>query len=92
MTTPEPGIALALAIDRARRVADLRYDLQLTLPSNPIAPVTGAVTITFSLSDASSPLVLDFAPGASGLVAHLAVNGTAVDANLRAFRLGRWRA
>ncbi len=82
MTRPEPGIALALAVDRAQRVSDLRYALQVTLPLDPRAPVTGRVSITFRLYGANTPLVLDFAPGPSGSVARLAVNGIAVEPQL----------
>lgn len=78
----DPGVSLALARDRADRLNTLRYALQLTLPSDPAAPVTGALSITCSLSGADAPLVLDFAPGASGSVARLAVNGVQIEPHL----------
>jgi aminopeptidase N len=57
---PGPGIPLTLAEERARRISDLRYDLRVTIPAERTAPVTGRVTMTFSLKDASRPLALDF--------------------------------
>lgn len=80
MTTPEPGIAHSLALERAQRVSELHYTLLLTLPSDPAAPITGVLTIAFRLSGCDTPLVLDFAPGPSGGVSTLSLNGRAVDA------------
>ena len=57
---PGPGIPFTLAEDRARRISDLRYDLRIAIPPDRSAPVTGAVVIRFSLTDASKPLALDF--------------------------------
>jgi aminopeptidase N len=57
---PGPGVPLTLAEERARRISDLRYDLRFSIPPDRSAPVTGAVTITFNLKDASRPLALDF--------------------------------
>ncbi len=57
---PGPGVPLALAEERARRISDLRYDLRVAIPADRSAPVTGAVTIAFTLQDASRPLALDF--------------------------------
>ena len=51
----------------------------MTLASDPALPVTGVVTISFILSRAGAPLVLDFAPGATGSVSRLTINGVAVD-------------
>ncbi len=63
----EPGVSLSLAEDRARRISDVRYDLHFSIPEDTAAPVTGRVTISFRLSDPSTPLVLDFAPAAAGI-------------------------
>jgi aminopeptidase N len=60
--TPEPGIALTLAEDRARRVRDLRYELELRVPAAASERLPGRVTIRFTLADASRPLAIDFAP------------------------------
>lgn len=57
---PEPGVARALAEQRARDIADLKYHVQLQVPVERSAPVTGTVTLSFTLRDARAPLVLDF--------------------------------
>jgi aminopeptidase N len=59
---PGPGIPLTLAEDRAKRIRDLHYDLHFSIPEAMSAPVTGRVTIAFTLTDASRPLPLDFTP------------------------------
>lgn len=71
---PEPGIPHTRAIDRAARISDLRYDLRLCLPEARHAPIPGHVTIRFELSDASRPLVVDFAPAGGAGVSSLRVN------------------
>jgi aminopeptidase N len=71
---PEYGVSLDLAQERAARISDLRYALTFDIPEKRDAPVTGAVTITFSLSDAGRPLVLDFR-GDSASIAGVVVNG-----------------
>jgi aminopeptidase N len=57
---PGPGISSALAEERVRRISDLRYDLHVAIPAERSVPVTGKVTISFTLKDASRPLALDF--------------------------------
>ncbi|MDP1568736.1 MAG: M1 family aminopeptidase [Vicinamibacterales bacterium] len=69
-----PGVSLALAEDRARRVSDLRYDLALEIPRDQQAPITGTLTLRFQLTDASGPLVVDFDTSREH-VHSLAVNG-----------------
>jgi aminopeptidase N len=64
---PGPGIPSALAVDRARRVSNVRYDLQLTVPESQAERLRGTMVIRFSLADPSRPLSLDFAP-ADGVV------------------------
>jgi aminopeptidase N len=59
---PGPGVPLTLAEERARRISDLRYDLQVSIPAGEGAFVTGRVAITFVLKDATRSLSLDFAP------------------------------
>jgi aminopeptidase N len=67
---PGPGVPLTLAQERARRISDLRYELHFSLPADPAVPVAGRVTLRFTLTDASRPLVLDFSPsGARGTTA-----------------------
>ena len=62
---PGPGIPLALAEERARRIGDVRYELHFAIPDSHTERLRGRVTIRFDLSDASRPLALDFAPGDS---------------------------
>src|SRR5918993_233982 len=59
--TPEPGVPLVLAEDRAQRVTNLRYELHFTIPSAQATRVTGRDTTRFDLKDPSRPLALDFA-------------------------------
>jgi aminopeptidase N len=59
-----PGVPRTLAEERAQRVKDLRYALEVVIPAERTAPVTGRVVISFTLTDASRPLALDFSePG-----------------------------
>jgi aminopeptidase N len=58
---PAPGIPLALAEARARRVSALEYDLSLTIPDNRARPIDGRIVATFQLADAAAPLAFDFA-------------------------------
>jgi aminopeptidase N len=74
---PEYGVSLELAQERAARISDLRYVLTFDIPEERTAPVTGAVTITFSLSDAGRPLILDFR-GDSASIAGVTVNGDTI--------------
>jgi aminopeptidase N len=68
------GIPRALAQSRAARVSALHYQLSYTLI--PHAPATVATeTLRFTLTDASTPLLLDFRDGA---VSSLTLNGAAI--------------
>jgi aminopeptidase N len=58
--TPAVGVPLDVATRRAAAVANLRYDLSLSIPEALASPLTGEMTIRFDLTDASAPLVLDF--------------------------------
>ena len=73
--TPGPGIPLEVATRRAAVITNLRYELSLTVPREPTRALTGTMTARFQLSDASTPLVLDFAPGQNN-VTGVTVNGT----------------
>lgn len=75
--TPGPGIPLEVATRRAAIIRDLRYELALTVPRDQKQPLTGTMTARFQLSDASQPLVFDFAPGADK-VASVSVGGAQV--------------
>ncbi len=65
---PETGVAAALATTRVQRISDVRYALALQIPTSRQAPVTGTETITFTLADARSPVIIDFAPDKAGLL------------------------
>ncbi len=69
-TTPEPGVALALAESRAAVISDLRYAVRFDLPSSRDSAVRGTVEVRFTWRGAGEDLVLDFrAPSAQvGLV------------------------
>ena len=58
---PDAGIPLWLAEDRARRVANLQYDIHLVIPSRKSEPIQGRLDAAFDLSDAGRSLAFDFA-------------------------------
>src|SRR5688572_16861856 len=58
--TPAAGVPLDVATRRATTVANVRYELSLSIPETLGSPLTGTTTIRFDLKDASAPLVLDF--------------------------------
>jgi aminopeptidase N len=64
---PEPGIALALAVERAATIGNLRYDVAFSIPVDPAAPIEARAHLRFSLENADRPLVLDFEPGQAHL-------------------------
>jgi aminopeptidase N len=73
------GIPRALAQERAARVSDLHYQLGYLLV--PHAPITEATEqIRFNLSDASTPLLLDFH---DGHISSIALNGTPIPAEIQ---------
>ncbi|MGA8162869.1 MAG: M1 family aminopeptidase [Acidobacteriaceae bacterium] len=77
-TSVPDGIPRALAQSRAARVFDLHYELHFTLiPHAPSAAATEQ--ITFNLSDASKPLVLDFRDGS---ISSLVLNKTQIAATI----------
>jgi aminopeptidase N len=59
VTLPESGVSEALARDRAASISDLHYVLSFNIPEHRADPVTGTVTIRFTLSTAQQ-VVLDF--------------------------------
>jgi aminopeptidase N len=77
---PDPGVAEALAAARAQRIRDVRYALALEIPGSRQQPVTGTETITFTLADAGSPVVLDFAPDKAGLLESVRAAGREIQA------------
>jgi len=58
--SPGAGVPLDIATARAARISDLRYELALSIPEDLSAPLTGSNTLRFTLTDAATPLVLDF--------------------------------
>ena len=79
---PDPGISLTLATERAARVSELAYAVAFRIPSTRDQPVTGRVLASFLLTDASRPLVFDFAPAADH-VRGVLVAGRSADVQLQ---------
>ena len=77
-----PGVALTLAQERAARIRDVRYDLRFSVPETMTAAVTGSVTLQFTLTDPSRPLVLDFA-GSPDSVRDVRAGATLVRSDIR---------
>jgi aminopeptidase N len=78
--TPIPdGIPRALAQSRAARVSDLHYDLHFTLIPH-AANAAATEKLTFNLSDASQPLLLDFRDGA---ISSLTLNGAPLSTTIQ---------
>src|SRR5690348_16373870 len=81
-TRPDPdiGVPLTLAQSRAARVSNIHYDLSFTIPAERQRPIAGRETVTFTLSDASEPLAIDFSPERSGGLLHwIEAGGTRID-------------
>jgi aminopeptidase N len=73
------GIPRALAQERAARVSDLHYELSYQLEAH--APTTAATEkVRFQLTDASTPLLLDFRDGS---VFELRLNGTSLPVEMQ---------
>lgn len=68
---PEPGVALALAVERARTIENVRYALAFDVPTSADQPITATAAIRFNAKESGRPLVLDFAPGADHITAVL---------------------
>jgi aminopeptidase N len=80
LSDPDPGISETLARDRAARVSNVRYELSFSIPLDRRVPITGRETVAFALSDASTPLAIDFAPNRSGRVRRVDAGGAPFDA------------
>jgi aminopeptidase N len=78
----DPGVSETLAHDRAARLREVRYALALTIPAERTAAIAGRETVTFSLSDASQPLALDFEPNQRGRLERVSIGGRPIDAPL----------
>ena len=74
-TDPDIGISDVLARERRARISNLRYDIAFTVPAARTEPVGGRALIRFALSDASAPLVLDYAPDRAGILRSVEANG-----------------
>ena len=70
----EPGVSLDLAEHRKLTLSDINYQLEFTLPADHRDPIPARGIVSFSLSDASQPLVLDFLEGHNNL-SSVEVNG-----------------
>jgi aminopeptidase N len=78
-----PGVSQSLAMERASRVSDVRYNLSFDIPAIRTERIPGRITIAFSLSDANDTLALDFEPNAMGAVRQVNAAGAPVDAAVR---------
>ncbi len=76
---PESGVTEALARERVRRVSNLRYEVSFTIPAARQQPLVGRAVLTFSLADASTPLVMDFQPDRAGRLRSVEVDDAKVD-------------
>jgi aminopeptidase N len=77
---PAPGVAEALASERASRIANLRYELSFDIPADPTKTIAGHEIVRFDLKGPASPLVLDFDPvGKRGETAPLQVRANGAD-------------
>ncbi|PLW81171.1 peptidase M1 [Kineobactrum sediminis] len=70
----EPGVSLALAEQRARRLADIHYELYFEIPADQQAGIAGRAVISFTLTEPEKDLQLDFRAEADA-VHRLVVNG-----------------
>ena len=66
---PTPGIAEALAAERAARISNLRYEVTMTVGADRAQPVRAHLRATFDLKDASRDLQFDFAQPPDSLLA-----------------------
>jgi aminopeptidase N len=66
-----------MAEARAKRISNLRYDLQLTIPDAVTGAIEGTNSIRFDLATTTDPLVIDFATS-QGHVARVRANGADV--------------
>ncbi|MEM6584108.1 MAG: aminopeptidase, partial [Pseudomonadota bacterium] len=78
MTDVDPGVSHALAQSRVERISQLRYELRFDIPSDEGADVSAHASISFELSNARSPLQIDYAQPKSK-VHSLIVNGAVAE-------------
>jgi aminopeptidase N len=68
------GVSWQLARQRAARISRIHYVLHFDIPEQLDAKVRGRVDVAFDLSDAGTPVVLDFDPQ-DGAVKEVVING-----------------
>ena len=68
------GVSLDLAAHRKSKLSNINYQLEFTLPSDHTDPIPAMEIVSFTLSDASQPLVLDFLESHNNL-SSVEVNG-----------------
>ncbi len=69
-----PGVSRELARQRAATISGLNYVLELDIPAQADADIDGRVVIEFDLSDAATPLQIDFTGGPER-IRHVTSNG-----------------
>ena len=74
----EPGVSFDLAKHRKLTLSDINYQLEFTLPADHREPIPARGIVSFTLSDASQPLVLDFLESHTNL-SSVEVNGKISD-------------
>lgn len=74
----EPGVSIELAEFRKKVVSDIEYSLHLAIPEDKNDAISGKNTITFSLSENTRDLALDFREKAENLYS-ISINGTDTD-------------
>jgi aminopeptidase N len=78
----ETGVSQTLAEARKQLLSGVAYTLDLTIPAQKSAPITGSETVVFRLKDNRQPLQLDFKAPADHLRS-VAVNGRPVPIDYR---------
>jgi len=73
-------VSLELAVDRAARISNLRYELSFEIPEGIADPVSGRAVVRFDLAE-PAPMTLDFAAPSDHLH-DVSVNGQASQARL----------
>jgi aminopeptidase N len=71
------GVPWSLAEHRARTISDVRYNISFDIPDELSERIRGLVVISFTLSEATEPLVLDFAQWEESVLA-VKVDGVAI--------------
>ena len=66
---PVAGVPRTLAEQRAATISNLSYGVSLSIPEARQDPIIGTIVVEFDLSEATAPLVFDFAQPAESLLA-----------------------